>query len=146
MAEDDERYEWESNGGCDRCDALDGMWFDVPPPKQHPKCDCTVIDRTQSNRGCDSSDVRYHVAHEDNNHHGPYGPGDDFDMVFSYEIKCWGGGGTLVGEVVVTMTYGELENSENEDFFDDAYDEALQIVEDIAVSDCPVCGDHPAVA
>ena len=144
---DDERYEWSSNGGCERCDALDGHLCEAEPPRPHPHCDCTIIHRSKPSRTCDASDVQYSVEHSGNIHHGSgLDPNEEFDLVFDYTIECWGEAGTISGEVFVSRTYGDLDGSDPDDLVDDALAEALERVEEIAVEECPVCGDHPHVS
>ncbi len=144
--ESDERFEWSSNGGCERCDALDGHLCEEVPPRPHPNCDCTIIYRSQPSRICDLSDVRYSVNHSGNIHHGPVDPDDEFDIVLDYTIVCWGEAETISGEVFVTRTYQDQDDSEPGDLIEDALAEALEEVEEIAVDECPVCGEHPHVS
>ena len=139
------KKEWQSNGGCERCDALDGhLCTDWARP--HPNCDCRVIDRSNPSKYCDSSDVQYSVEHAGNLHHASRPDLDDeFDLVFDYKITCWGNAQEISGEVTVSKTYRELD----EDVLgtlDDAMTEALKKVEEVAVVECPVCADHPYVA
>jgi hypothetical protein len=143
---EEHRYEWVSSGGCTRCDALDGRFFKTPPWRPHPNCNCSILDRFAQNTDCDSSDVRYEVDYDHPNHHGPtYEPGDEFDLIFNYTIRCWGNAEVITGQVVVSMTYDQYETDAPQDFFDDAFAEALELVEEIAVEECPVCGKHPHI-
>jgi len=145
--DDGPRYEWSSNGGCERCDAMDGHLCSEMPPRPHPRCDCTIIDRSHPASTCDASDVRYHVDHSGNIHHGAgTNDSDEFDLVFDYTIVCWGNAQTLSGEVIVSRTYGDLDRFEPGDLIEDALNDALEKVEQIALDECPVCGEHPAVA
>ena len=135
-----DEYEWVSNGGCERCDALDGHTCELPWPRQHPKCDCTIISRSRSALQCDMSDVSYEVEYAGPNHHGgDPDPDDEFDLIYDYTIHCWGGAQVITGEVVVSRTYLQYSDEDPYDFLDDAYDEALQRVEEIAAAECPAC-------
>ena len=142
------RYEWQSNGGCERCDALDGHLCVEPPPRPHPNCDCRIIDRERRSYRCDESDVRYEVNHSANIHHGSDpDPDEEFDLVFDYEIICWGNTERISGEVTVSRTYGELEaGDQGEEFIEDALVEAIDKVHEIAASECPTCPKPPLVS
>jgi hypothetical protein len=145
--DNEERYEWSSNGGCERCDAMDGHLCEEEPPRPHPHCDCTIISRSKPSRTCDASDVQYSVQHSGNIHHGSgLDLDEEFDIVFDYTIECWGGAQTLSGEVFVSRTYRECQGTDSADLLEDALAEALEEVEEIAVEECPVCGEHPHVS
>ncbi|TAH37205.1 MAG: hypothetical protein EYC70_09505 [Planctomycetota bacterium] len=146
---DTPRFEWSSNGGCERCDALDGHLCDEEPPRPHPDCDCSILERSRPHNSCDSSDVRYEIQHAGNIHHDSANPApdDEFDLVFDYTIHCWGDAEEISGEIVITRTYGDFDDVDQiEDAIDDALAEALEDVEELAVEECPVCGEHPHVS
>jgi len=138
----EESFEWVSNGGCERCDALDGHICEEDSPRPHPNCDCTIINRSQPSQSCDGSDVRYEVAFGGSVHHsGGADPDEEFDLVFDYNIVCWGAAEEITGEVVVTRTYADDLANDPEDLIDDALAEALEMVEEIAAQECPECPD-----
>ncbi len=145
---DDDRYEWISSGGCQCCDNMEDRFYEISPPRPHPNCNCTIYDRSQGNSQCDSSDVRYDISHAGNSHHsgGNPAPDDEFDMYFDYVITCWGNSQTISGQVSVSVSYGHASETDVEDLFDEAFAEAIELVDDIAVNECPVCGKHPLVA
>lgn len=161
MAGDDkkDRYEWVSTGGCTRCDSMEGRYYLSPTgvPRPHPNCNCTVLNRTRTKEECDSSDAVFLVSYSGNSHHGPSEDVDDhFDMFYDYTITCWGDAAVVTGQVVVEATYGDLHGPNYpdslesdrsiEDFYEDRFAEALELVEQVAVEECPVCGTHPSVA
>jgi hypothetical protein len=141
LSDNGELYEWVSNGGCTICDALDGHLCEEDPPRPHPRCDCTIISRSHPSTDCDSSDVRYEITGIRMDRLADHGSQVDWEVVVDYEIECWGNAQIIVGELVFQLTLEEHDLGD-----DEAVAEALERIDEIAVSECPVCGDHPAVA
>lgn len=59
-------YVWESSGGCDDCDALDGAEFDdfEDIPDSHPNCECeiTFVSRSKKRRPSKKTRSKHAVA------------------------------------------------------------------------------------
>jgi hypothetical protein len=145
--DDEPRYEWVSNGGCERCDAMDGHLCEEPPPRPHARCNCTIIHRSRPSLSCDETDVRYEISHAANIHHsGTPDPDDEFDIIFDYKIHCWGNTQQISGEVIVSRTYSELRGNDTDDFVEEAMADALELVEEIAADECPSCPAPPRVS
>ena len=149
MSGENGKYEFVSNGGCSRCDARDGRLSEGPTPRPHPGCNCQIIwrDFGANNPGqpCDESKMRYEYQDVSASHHsGPYGPDDEFDLVFTFRIHC-PDGEMIDTEVLVTATYGDLADDQDA-LFEDAMAEALGLVEEIAASECQACPEPPLVA
>lgn len=142
---EENRYEWQSSGGCTRCDAMDNRYSKTPLNRPHPNCNCTIVDRYAQNTDCDESDVRYEIQHAGNSHNSSTDPGDELEMYFDYLITCWGNKGQIGGQVTVKMTYGKLESMDLDDFFEEAFIKAMKMVDDIAAEKCPPC-ERPLVA
>lgn len=143
---EEKSHEWQSNGGCPRCDALDGhVCHEDDVVRPHPRCDCTIVDRGRSTSGCDGSFGQVAVEYRGNSHHGgSAGAADEeFDMIFDFTIRCPEGAAHFEGEIFVSMTYGEVSSSE--DALDEAYDEAFDRALEIAEQECPAC-DPPRVS
>jgi hypothetical protein len=139
-------FVWESSGGCEMCDSMDGREFDTEPYRPHPNCNCTIISRTGMNRDCGNEQLHYVVEHSESVHHASDPDVDDeFDLVYDYEITCFDGE-EITGEVVVSATYGEEQGAELEDFMDDMFEDALELVDEIAMMECQNCGAHPHIA
>ena len=136
-------YVWTSSGGCQRCDALDAL--EVPAEQQgstpHPNCNCTVERHPGEPTACDENNIRYTVTYSHPIHHPNYVDGDsEFDMVYDYVITC-PTGEVLTGEVLVTTTYdGHIDEPDDVDL------EALEMVDDIAATECPGCPDPKLVS
>ena len=90
-----EVYLWDSNGGCPRCDAMDGYHYDQEPTRPHPNCDCEItLVGTFRRGGC------YEVEININNWvwggsgaAGNLEPSDTVSVEFDFIISCWHGGG-----------------------------------------------------
>lgn len=141
--EDDVTYVWTSSGGCERCDAMDGL--EVAESEQgsapHPECNCTVRRRPGPGSGCDEARLGYDVTYSHPIHHPSYVDGDsEFDLVYDYTITC-PNGDTMSGQVMVTTTY----NEQTERGMDAMDMEALEMVDEMASAECPPC-DPPLVA
>ena len=142
----DEGYVWLSSGGCEMCDSMDGEEFDTEPYRPHPNCNCTIVSRSGGGSDCDESLLTYQVDWTHSVHHtSGVDPNEEFDFIFDYEIHC-PGGQEIAGEGLVSKNYGEYRWGDYEDVEADAYEEALELVDEIAASECPPCPDPPAVS
>ena len=117
------------------------MTFETEPGRPHPNCNCTIVDRTRGNSTCDESRLSYEVEQSGNTHHVLHPePDDEFDMIFDYKITC-PDAGTISGQVIVSIVYCGQQYMTDEDF-EDAYAQALELVDEIAASGCPACEEH----
>ncbi len=149
MSSEDGQYEFVSNGGCTRCDAMDGRLSDGPLPRPHPNCNCQIIWRDYGagnpDQPCDENNMRYEFNGTTSSHHGgPYGPDDEFDLIHDFRIHC-PDGEIIEAEILVTATYGEMA-ADHDGMFEDALAEALERVEELAASECRSCPEPPLVA
>ena len=147
LTQNEPTHEWRSNGGCERCDALDGhQCHEGSMVRPHPRCDCAIIDRSRPSRRCDGSWMLLELQFAQNVHHGGVSGADDeeFDLLFDFRIHCPDGTQVIEGELSVSRTYGEWMSSE--DLLDEAYEEAYDRLHEIAESECPACGEAPLVS
>jgi hypothetical protein len=144
---DDGGYDWVTNGGCERCDSMEGRLYPEPPGRPHPHCDCTIQWVGRGPQSCESNEADITLDHEGSTH--PYGPwpspDDTFEMYFAYRIIC-PAGDVLEGEIMIERTYQDEQTMDPDDFFDEAYVEAFGEVEDIAASECSPCPEPPGVS
>jgi len=147
MAEENINYEFISNGGCTRCDAMDGrLSADNPQPRPHPNCNCQIVKRDfgagSDQQGCDENRMRYDYQGAQSVHHdGPYTPDAEFDVVHTFIIRC-PDGESIEADVLTTITYGELA-ADFDGAMDQAFAEALELIEDIAATECQHCPEPP---
>lgn len=133
-------YVWVTNGGCERCDALDGLVFDTEPFRPHRNCNCSIISRSGVHRDCRAEFATYEVAYSSPVHHTDgSNENDEFDLVFDYRIRCWDGE-IIEGQVSVSLTYAEMwATGDPEDAMLSAEMEAYELVEEIAATECHPC-------
>lgn len=149
-----EVYVWQSNNGCDLCQSLDGMEFEVEPDRPHKFCQCTIYKVRQGDGTC-RGELEYTIEHTGNDHSRASGggrpsAGDTFDVSFDYQIRCEDGT-VIEGEITVQVDYDLLyaynssvfknydyEISEDE-FWGQIYDDVLSNIDNIAASECPSC-------
>ncbi len=146
---DEEDFQWEflSNGGCERCDAMDGRLSDENPhPRPHPGCSCQIVKRDWglgTDDTCDEGRMRYtlldivavHHPHTTNQ------PDEEFDLVHVFAITC-PDGETIEADISVSVRYGYEDVDE---LFEDAFAEALELVEELAASECQTCPAPPEI-
>ncbi len=136
-----EEYSWQSSGGCERCDSMQGRLYPEEPGRPHPHCNCT---RDLVGYGpefdCELGNL-IQLEHAGSNH--PAGqlpdPDDTLELVYDYRITC-NDGFVYEGQVMVEMTYAELADL---DSLDAAYEEAFDMVESIADDSCRPCEQGP---
>lgn len=131
MADEDYTWEFISNGGCERCDAMDGRLSDMEPmPRPHPNCSCQIVKRDWgigTDDTCDEGRMRYTLLDVQAVHHpGSTGePDEEFDLVHIFEIHC-PDDETIEADISVTVTYGDAAD-DLDDLFEDAFAEALVV-------------------
>lgn len=151
MSEENGKYEFVSNGGCTRCDAMNGRLSDAPSDSPHPGCNCQIVWRDfgafDPDEACDEEKLRYELVEIRPKHHimgGPWSMDDEFDLVHTFRIHC-PDGEEIETDVVVSTTYGDMDEDQDA-MFEDALAEALELAEEIAASECRTCPDPPLVA
>lgn len=140
-------YYWKSNGGCEACDALEGVHF-VQPARPHPHCQCTIIEVSLNNNPmgfcllgepiivCNANGSDTEVEWEDGSFYY-----SSLVAHFVWAIVCRDGT-TMSGTLEVEPTLDDFSFSDEEDheiWTGYIYDEAESEVQDIADSDCPAC-------
>ncbi len=135
---------WQSSGGCERCDSMDGRLWPEPPGRPHPHCNCTMRRVGQVDGGCDPDTGGIQVQFEGSNHPNSPDDGSDVDLqdevelIYTYRITC-DDGAVYEGEVTVSVTYQDLYDDLEGDIADDRYDEAYDLVEGITDNECRPC-------
>ncbi len=146
MADGDMYYEFISNGGCTRCDAMDGrLSADDPMPRPHSNCTCQIVKRDYgigSENSCDESLMRYTLVDTSSVHHGAGDdPDDEFDIVHTFHVRC-PDGENIEADIVVSTTYGSAA-ADIDAAFEDAFAEALELIEELAATECRSCPAPP---
>ena len=142
--EDKEIFVWQSNNGCDLCETLDGMEFEIEPDRPHKNCQCTIYSIHKGDGVC-KQELEYEIMHTGNNHtaSAPIQDTDTFDATFDYQIKCEDGS-ILEGEVTIQVEYGLTRSAFRGEISDDMMwdlmaNDVLEVVENIAMMNCPAC-------
>ena len=112
-------YLWESNGGCSRCDAMNGYHYDEEPTRPHKGCDCEItLVETYTSGECYELDVEGGSWSWD-------GDAKDLDasdpimVQFSFTVQCWHGGGVSDSRVVEIPAEDVFVNYKGELVLDD---------------------------
>lgn len=77
------RYYFNSRGGCERCDAMDGV-TEFEPHRPHPGCDCEIGHYDE--RQC----ARFDTEIVSDNFPGP-GSGEDHEITMGVTVTCCNG-------------------------------------------------------
>ena len=144
-------YRFSSNGGCTRCDALHGRLYqkEGPHTRPHSNCNCQIVRRypgPKSRDGkCNEEDMRYEFIDTAPIHHdGTHADDDHFELAHAFRIHC-PDGEIIEADVAVEITYGELK-ADHDGALADAFAEALELIENLAATECKPCESPPAVA
>ena len=102
-----EKYLWVTNGGCPRCDAMDGYHFFLEPTRPHDYCDCDIdlVERDDTDE-CYTIEVNVeNLAWDTAENMDPSHP---IEIEYNFTIECWHGGG---------MSGKETEDFDADDVF-----------------------------
>ncbi|MEK6325518.1 MAG: hypothetical protein AABN33_28080 [Acidobacteriota bacterium] len=126
-------YYFDSTGGCELCDAMEG-WYDDEPSPPHPNCDCTIGDPPEDGGDAVNFDWEYEVGMTERD---PDRPNEAQIVPVTVTVECYS------GRKIIDSTDVEFEESDLPEGFavfefmdDEVYEEAAELAEELG-RDCP---------
>lgn len=140
MADDRTPYRWNSSGGCERCDSMPTN-HESEPSRPHPNCGGQIIKIPKGTGRCRYPEPRIELdCHGD---HDGYDPAGSFTAIWEFRITCRDGT-EIVGQFSTEKAYADWETWEDQDVSTERMmDEAMQIAEAHAETECPECEPDP---
>lgn len=129
-------YYFDSTGGCELCDAMEG-WYDEEPARPHPHCDCTIGEPPLDDEAV-NFDWSYDVGDAVHGEVEPITGFSDYSIPVTVSVYCYSGR-TIIETVDVEFggQEGPADGFEFFDYFDDKiYEEASDLAEELG-QDCP---------
>jgi hypothetical protein len=133
-------YYFDSTGGCELCDAMEG-WYDDEPARPHPNCDCTIGEPPADDEDAVNFDWSYEVGHTERDSENP---NDGYSVPVTVTVECYSGR-TIIDDTDVAFESDEGMDDNDPyaffDYFDDKlYEEAAHLAEELG-QDCPPAPD-----
>jgi len=146
--EEDEVYEFVAGGGentCERCMAMNGSQWPMPPNQPHAHCECEVVVRPRYPRtpreNCE--DTTWSFSQIPHSGAYTYGEGSDegFEWGYNVTIDCWDGGSY---EFEIWLDMGKLSDWPMTDTFEQelegyVWDQLYDDVEAVIARVCRPC-------
>src|SRR5690606_12702436 len=129
----EQSWHWDSSGGCEACDALQG-YHEQQPCRPHPGCTCEPEALDIPEADCGYVVTVWHL----DNHHTDSNPSesDTFTMEWAFEIECFDGLRGLSGTLELEVEYGPFWQEDAEGPWQDVESRALEKAEELADELC----------
>jgi len=125
-------YYFDSTGGCELCDAMEG-WYDEEPARPHPHCDCTIGDPPPGDEAV-NFDWSYKVGLSERD---AVDPNAGYVNPVTVTVECYSGR-TIID--TIDVEFGSHEGPDGIEIFayidDKIYEEASDLAEELG-HDCP---------